>query len=454
MMKIDLRLLPCLCAMYLITFLDRVNIGNAAVLGMKEDLNITTGTKYNAALMIFFIPYVLFEIPSNILLKKLKPHVWLSFCAFSFGLIMIFQGLVKNWTSLMVTRFFLGMFETGMMPGCMYLLGMWYKRSEAQKRYSFFCSSTILAGAFGGLLAGAIAKMDGLSGYGGWRWVFILEGVVTCIFAVVIFFALPDFPEDCKWLSEREYEVLRDKISAETGRLSNAWIGLRDILGVFKDWKIFVGGLMLFGQVVSGYGYAYFAPTIIHSYGYGAAQTQLYSVAPWAAAYFCCLLIACLSDYFQNRYAFTIICTSISVTGYSILLSVHDTTHHHLQYGALFLVTCGCFSASPIFLCWFGMNLGGHTRRSVGTAFQVGFSTLGGIVATYSFLEEDAPLYRNGEIIGLSFACFSAVMATLYLVGLWYQNGQREKMLGQGAQVTAEEEEKLGDMACTYRYAY
>jgi MFS family permease len=113
---------------------------------------------------------------------------------------------------------------------------MWYKRSEAQKRYSIFSCSTILAGAFGGLLASAIGKMDGVRGYGGWRWVFILEGLATIVMAVMVYFALPDFPEDCKWLSEREYDHIRVKMGAETGRLNGVVrMGWRDIAGVFRD---------------------------------------------------------------------------------------------------------------------------------------------------------------------------------------------------------------------------
>jgi MFS family permease len=157
--------------MYLLAFLDRVNIANANVFGLSKELNIVNGTKYNTALVIFFVPYIIFEIPSNIILKKLKPRVWLSFCMFGFGLITMCQGFVKSYSGLLATRFLLGVFETGMFPGAFYLIGMWYRRHEAQKRYSFFFSSTTLAGAFGGLLASAIGKMDGLCGYMGWRHV-------------------------------------------------------------------------------------------------------------------------------------------------------------------------------------------------------------------------------------------------------------------------------------------
>jgi len=161
--KIDLRVIPVLSILYLLAFLDRTNIANAAVFGLQKDLRLT-GTQYNTALTIFFIPYIVFEIPSNILLKKLRPHVWLSGCMFLFGLVTICQGLVHNWSGLLATRFFLGLAETGMFPGSFYLIGMWYKRSEAQKRFSFFFGSTSLAGAFGGLLASAIGKMQGVKG--------------------------------------------------------------------------------------------------------------------------------------------------------------------------------------------------------------------------------------------------------------------------------------------------
>lgn len=143
--RIDFRVIPVLSILYLFAFLDRTNIANASVFGLQKDLGLT-GYQYNNALTIFFVPYVLFEIPSNILLKKLKPHVWLSGCAFLFGLVTICQGLVTNYRGLLATRFFLGLAETGMFPGSFYLIGMWYKRSEAQRRFSFFFSSTTLAG--------------------------------------------------------------------------------------------------------------------------------------------------------------------------------------------------------------------------------------------------------------------------------------------------------------------
>jgi MFS family permease len=176
-------------------FLDRVNIANARAFGLEADLGMTQTTQYNTALVIFFVPYILFEIPSNILLKYLSPRVWLSICCIGFGVVTVCQGFVQNYSGLLATRFFLGVFECVMFPGCFYVIGSWYRRHEAQKRFSLFFSSTSLAGAFGGLLASAIGKMDFLRGYRGWRWIFIIEGVVTVLIGVVFLFTFPSFPE-------------------------------------------------------------------------------------------------------------------------------------------------------------------------------------------------------------------------------------------------------------------
>src|ERR1700760_486974 len=189
----------------------RVNIANANIFGLSTELNLT-GDRYNTALVIFFVPYILFEIPSNVFLKRFRPRIWLSACMFLFGLATICQGLVKNYSGLLATRFFLGLFETGMFPGCFYLIGMWYRRHEAQRRYTFFFSSTTLAGAFGGLLASAIGKMDGMRGYKGWRWVFILEGVLTCVVSFFFFFLIPNFPENSKWLTEEEKAYIQARL--------------------------------------------------------------------------------------------------------------------------------------------------------------------------------------------------------------------------------------------------
>ncbi|KAH9884591.1 MFS general substrate transporter [Xylariomycetidae sp. FL2044] len=449
--RIDWRLVPFLVILYLLAFLDRVNIANARSFHLAEDLHLEK-SEYNTALTIFFVPYVFFEIPSNILLKKLSPRIWLPGCMMAFGIVTVCQGLVQNYSGLLATRFFLGLFETGMFPGCFYLIGMWYKRSEAQKRYSLFFASTSLAGAFGGLLASAIAKMDGVGGYHGWRWIFILEGLLTVVVAFVFFFIFPSFPEQAKWLTEEERAYVSARLQADQGRnAAERKIGIRDFFTVMKDHRVWLGGFMYFGLIVPAYGYAFFAPTIISTYHYSAIQTQLRSVPPWAASFVFSLVLAYFSDRLKHRAAFALVPLAMTVAAFATLISVHDNTP--VQYAMLHLVTMGTYSVMPILVCWFSMNLGGHHRRAIGTAWQVGFGNIGGIIATYAFLDRDAPRFITGYALCLAFTCLSALASTLYLISIHLENRRRARA-AVNVGLSEYEKTELGDLNPTFKYMY
>ncbi|KAB8611437.1 hypothetical protein FH972_025942 [Carpinus fangiana] len=246
MARIDWHLMPCLVGLFFLAFLDKVNIANASTLGMLQELNMT-GNKYTIAVIIFFIPYTVAEIPANILMKKFKPHVWLSGSMMAFGVCGMCAGLVQNYSGLLAVRFFLGLAETSSFPACFYLISMWYKRTEAQRRFSFFFSSASLAGAFGGLLAAAIGKMNGVGGYAGWRWIFILEGLLTVVVGLTYYFILTDFPEEAKWLNENERAFVKARLYVDQGSsAADRKITLKDVFNVFKDIKIWVAGLMYF----------------------------------------------------------------------------------------------------------------------------------------------------------------------------------------------------------------
>ncbi|KYK61925.1 transporter-like protein [Drechmeria coniospora] len=450
--RIDLHVMPFLCIMYLLAFLDRVNISNADLFHLSHDLGLDpAGTKFNTALVIFFVPYCLFEIPSNILLKKFRPHVWLSLNMFLFGFTTMVQGLVSSYGGLLTTRFFLGLFETGMFPGAFYLIGMWYRRHEAQKRYSFFFNSTTLAGAFGGLLAAAIGKMDGLRGYSGWRWIFLIEGGLTVFVSFFFYFLLPDFPEESKWLSDDEKAFVAARLRLDQGASARERkITLGDVVDVFRDYKVIVGGFMYLGLVVPAYGYAYFSPFIISGYGYTAIETQLHSVPPWAAAFAFSMTVAFCSDRLRHRFSFALFATCFAIAGFSILVATGE--NRNLQYAALFLVAMGAYTAMPIIVCWFNMNLGGHHRRAVGSAWQVGFGNLGGIVAVFIYRKRDRPRFVPGLGVSLGFTVVSVVACVVYGLACWKANRDRRRKSDAARELTAEEKTDLGDMSPDYRY--
>jgi MFS family permease len=140
---------------------------------MTEDLNLT-GNDYNIALLNFFVTYIIFEVPSNLIIKNVRPSIFLSSIMVLWGIATLAQGLVTNLGGLVALRLLIGIFEAGLFPGCLYLISSWYKRYELQWRFNLFFSASILAGGFGGLLAYAIAHMAGAGGYNGWSWIFIL----------------------------------------------------------------------------------------------------------------------------------------------------------------------------------------------------------------------------------------------------------------------------------------
>ncbi|KAF8252440.1 putative MFS transporter [Wilcoxina mikolae CBS 423.85] len=443
-MKIDLRILPILSLAYLFAFLDRVNIGNAAVFGLSKELKLK-GTQYNFALCIFFIPYILFEIPSNALLKRFKPHRCLSFCVFMFGLVNLLQGFVTNYLGLLATRFFLGFFETGLFPGSFYL--------QSQKRFSFFFISTALAGAFGGLLASAIGKMDGYHGKLAWRWIFILEGALTCLVGILSYFFIPDFPEDVTWLSNNEREWVLTRLRKDVGKSGREKppVGFRDLKVVLTDYKFMLGALMYFGFIVSAYSFAYFAPTIIKGWHYSSIQASIRTVPVALSGWVLAMIVAFASDWLKHRYWFIIFCGLLTIAGFVVLM----TTHHnrHAQYGALFMSYPEAYAAMPVVVCYFQTNLAGHTRRSIGSAFQISFGNLGGIIATFLFLAEDAPYYVTGYSVCIAFTALTMVASTAYVLGIRWENKERDAGRG-GVVVQSEEEEEgeIGDMSRSFRY--
>ena len=234
-----------------------------------------TSDQYNWCLTVFFFTYAAFEVPSNLLLKKLRPSRWLPTIMVAWGVVMTLMGIVQNYHGLLAARIFLGVTEAGLFPGVAYYLTMWYTRDEMQLRQAMFFSAASIAGAFSGLLAFGIAKMDGVGGYEGWRWIFLLEGMLTVVVAVGAFFILHDFPETAGFLTEEEraFVVFRLKyqgmshyegesgsgsgIAEEGGRGGREMVAEADefkwkyVWQAFSDWQIWVNVFVYWGVSLS-----------------------------------------------------------------------------------------------------------------------------------------------------------------------------------------------------------
>lgn len=449
--KIDWHVLPYTAMIIFLSFLDRVSISNAVLYGLPQDLKLV-GNQYNTILVIFFVPYIAFEIPSNYFLKKFSPHVWLSACMFGFGLFTIIQAFTHNFGGMIAARFFVGFFEAGMFPGCYYIIAMWYRRVESQKRFAYAFSAASLAAAFGGLLATAIGKMDGIRGYRGWRWIFILEGLATCLIAIAWFFLLPDFPEQSRRFSPDEVNAIKLRLASDVGASGHhVKYTAKDYLAVFKDYKIFLSAIMYFGIVGTIYCYALFAPTIIKSFGYNVVQSQLRSVPPAIVGFFLTILVSYVSDKVKHRMAFVLLPAVISIAGFGILLANPASTN--TKYGALFLA--GVAPAGlAIVVGWCNMNLAGHLRRQTGSAFQVMIGNFGGIIGSYAFPAKDAPHFSMGYWICVGLTLLSIATAIAYAIGITIENRARDRNSGNSSaeDLTEEQRERAGDLNPDYRY--
>ncbi|KAJ5808760.1 hypothetical protein N7474_010029 [Penicillium riverlandense] len=425
--KIDMRVMPMLFAIYFVAFLDRVNISNALTMSMPDDLNLY-GDRENVALLIFYIPYIIFEIPSNIVMKKLKPHIWLSGCIIAFGVVMLGQAFVKSYGGLIATRFFLGLAECGIFPGSFYLISFWYKRAEAQRRFTMYWSSVIFAGAFGGLLASAIAKMDGMRGLENWRWIFLLEGVASILVGITALFCCSDFPQQASWLTKDEKAAVIAKTRNDED--DDVSVTKSDLVECSKDPKMYLAAIMYFTIVIPIYAFSYFAPTIIENLGYGTIQTQLHSVPPFAAALGLCIITAYFSDRWSIRFPFILFGDLLIIIGLAIMLTMHGAGHFSAEYLGICFITMGAFSSGAVIVCWVLMNMQGHKQRSIGSAFVIGVGNAGGIVAVFCFTKDDAPLYKRGYWILMAMALAGTMTTVVY--GLVVVRERRRQLRAEG----------------------
>lgn len=201
--KFDVHVVPFLFGIWLCAFIDRSNIGNAKIDGLTADLHIATGTRFNIALLVFYIPYILVDVPSNWLLKRARAGRYLPALSTAWGLVSTFLGFTRSFAGLVVARLFLGALEGGLLGGIIVYLAMFYRRHELLWRMGLFYCAAPLSGAFGGLLATGLARIE-YGGYNRWPWIFFIEGIITVLFGVTCFYFMPNTPADATFLTQEE----------------------------------------------------------------------------------------------------------------------------------------------------------------------------------------------------------------------------------------------------------
>lgn len=331
-------------------------------------------------------------------------------------------------------------------------LGRYYKRYELQWRLNLFFSASILAGAFGGLLAYGIAGMDGTAGYGAWRWIFIIEGVVTIAVGIFAKFFIPDWPEKAKFLNEDERRMLLARLSEDAGEAVMNRLDKRANKRIYTDWKIYVGIIMYFGVVQSGYGTSFFIPTILNEMGYTARRAQVLSIPIFIVATVGALITAVSTDRLKRRYPFTILGVLICTVGYSMLLGQRGLSTG-VKYFATFLIVLGTYVTQPVCIAWISNCMSGHYKRSVSSAMQIGFGNAGGIVASNIYKGTERPYYETGYGTALGLLWVTAIACTLLLVGVWMENKKRDRG-ERDYRLDEPDADNLGDDHPHFRFTY
>ncbi|KAI5856745.1 MFS general substrate transporter [Durotheca rogersii] len=435
--KLDTRILPILALLFLCSFLDRTNVGNARLYDLERDLGMT-GFQYDQGLAVFYATYILSEIPSNLILKKLTPQVWLPCLTVLWGLVAMCLGFVHNFAGFVGVRALLGLTEGGLLPGMVLYLSSIYTRGELALRIGIFYTAASLSGAFGGLLARGLSEIGTRGGLNRWRWIFVIEGLFTVLVGIATYFVLPNGASTARFLTteEREFAVARLHISSDGNREkeSNEKFAWSEVArGVFSAQTWFTA-CAYFGILSGLYSFGLFLPTIITGLGYTANEAQLWSVIPYAAASVVTVCTAFLSDRFRVRGIVMLCSLPLAIVGYAVIANTQD---NKVKYGMTFLMATGLYSSVPPVLGWLSNNSAGHYKRATTSALQLMIANCGGFVAVFIYPRTQGPAYREGHTIVLGLLCAGWLLILCNVLYCWKinrdkANGKYDKYRGYG----------------------
>ncbi|KAL4995732.1 major facilitator superfamily domain-containing protein [Aspergillus recurvatus] len=397
--RIDLRLVVTLGCLYCISLLDRTNLGAASVAGMQPDLNMNASNNgYSITSLVFFITYTIFQIPATVIIRKVGPRIFLSAIVLLWGAVMIGFGFVPSWPAMAGLRVILGALEAGFYPGCVYLLSTWYPRYELQKRNAAFYLIGSTASGFGGILAYGLMQMNGTGGLAGWRWIFVIEGILTCVLGLGSYIILVDFPEQSpkswNFLNESEAAYIVASIENDRSDVYAEPFTLKGYLRNTKDSKVWLYAILYMLTTTNTYSIAYFLPIILQdSMGFSVVKAQCLVAPPYVAAAMVMYLQGVFADKWRIRGPIVAINAAMGLLGLGLLGYLNSPAP---RYFGVFLATIGGNANCPALVSWQSNNIRGQWKRALTSATLIGGGSIGGILGTTVFRAQDAPNYRPG----------------------------------------------------------
>ncbi|OAQ61101.1 MFS general substrate transporter [Pochonia chlamydosporia 170] len=436
--KVDLRLIPPLFVMYILNYLDRNNIGNAKEAGMADSLHLSS-SDYSLALSIFFIGYFLLEIPSNMILNRTRPSIYLPSLMIVWGCLVIAYVGINTKEHLYGLRFCLGLLEAGYFPGVLLFMSNWYKKSELARRFAVFYCASLVSGAVGGLIAGLITDtMQNRGDLPAWKWLFLIEGCLTVGFAIIAMFILPDFPATTKWLSEeeREYAIARlenDQNSTQAGNLSH----LQSFLHAVRDWRTW---MFVLGQSLCTCAgtITYFIPTLMAGLGYKGHEIQYMTIPIYMVALVIVLVCSFSSDLLKERPKHIMTMAGIATVALTIVAAVEN---NKARYAFLAIGASGVWACSTLTLSYLSNTICRPAeKRAVAIGLVNALANLSSVYGSYIWPSDSAPRYIMGFSVSISlmFGTLLTALGLMILTKKYPYEKTKDGYLGDGGPATGE----------------
>ncbi|KAI0126839.1 major facilitator superfamily domain-containing protein [Xylariales sp. AK1849] len=271
--KIDWHLMPLCSIIFMFKNLDVDNVSNARIMNKGTDMNIMTqlgmsSDNYNLVTVMYYIPYIIGEAPSNLLLKRFTPARWQSRIMITWGIVLACHCAVTNKSGLYVARFFLGLAEAGQFPGVLLQMTYWYRPDEMSLRLLYFYICGNLSGIFSGILAFAFDHASGAHGLSGWQWLFLAEAIATIVVGVAVWFLLPNFPETARWLTDKEKAFIQARLPPNAPRAAEQNFKFSEIVSSLKDIRLWLFTLIWAFFTVGTSGVRFYQSTVISNLGF------------------------------------------------------------------------------------------------------------------------------------------------------------------------------------------
>ena len=372
--KITWRLIPFLCFCYLAAYLDRINVGFAK-LQMLEDLQFSTAA-YGLGAGLFFVGYIIFEVPSNLILQRVGAKLWIARIMITWGLLSACTMFVSTTTQFYVLRFLLGAAEAGFLPGVLYYLTMWYPTYRRGRIIALFMIGMPLSSVIGGPLSGWImGNFDGVSGLHNWQWLFLLEAIPTVVLGALCLAILPNGIADASWLTEREKTELQTVLAQDESENR----GGHSFRAGFFDIKVWMLGGIDFSILLSAYAMGFWLPTFIRNAGVGnPGDIGLLVAIPSLAGLIGMLAIGASSDKHRERRWHIIV--PFIVGAAAMFLSTFFTQNVAVTVLLFSVASLAIIGAVPVFFSLPATFLRG-TAAATGFALACSLANIAGLVS-------------------------------------------------------------------------